>query len=251
MTSPKIVSTLPLFKGLSPEARDALVQAGRIRRIEIDERLFSYGDPVKNFYVLCSGAIKLYRQTPNGHETTAEVLIAGDTIGENEIMQSLTSYQYSASAVKETTLLEFPSSWLKENSKKHQELSLNLLTLFARRLNMTAIEAEHKSTMSAAQQVICFLEKICVLHDFDPRGFELPYSKTLIASRLGMELETFSRTLSRIREHGILVKGTTVCFQDIDAVETFVCGDCSVSGNCLEHQAIKARLKNGQSISVA
>lgn len=75
----------------------------------------------------------------------------------------------------------------------------------AERAHIAEVEAEHQATMSAAQLVACFMQRLCVLYNFDPKGFDLPYSKTLIASRLGMELETFSRTLAKLKEHGIAV----------------------------------------------
>ena len=96
--------------------------------------------------------------------------------------------------------------------------------------------------MSAAQLVACFLQRLCVLYSFNPKGFDLPYSKTLIASRLGMELETFSRTLAKLKEHGISVEGSRVMITDLNRIEDYVCGMCSVSGECATHQAMEKRI---------
>ena len=49
----------------------------------------------------------------------------------------------------------------------------------------------------------------------DVHGFTLPFKKSLIASRLGMELETLSRALPKLKEHGITVKGSQVVFHDV------------------------------------
>lgn len=104
------------------------------------------------------------------------------------------------------------------------------------------VEAEHQATMSAAQLVACFMQRLCVLHNFNPKSFELPYSKTLIASLLGMELETFSRTLGKLKEHGITVNGNKVAITDLARVEQYVCGFCSISGDCATHQALEKKL---------
>jgi len=114
--------------------------------------------------------------------------------------------------------------------------------MLSRRAHIATVEAEHKATMTAAQQVGCFLERLCILHDFDPHGFDLPYSKTLIASRLGMELETFSRALAKVRDHGISIQGSRVSFNDIQEVEDFACADCSMAGNCDEHEMLRQKL---------
>ena len=94
--------------------------------------------------------------------------------------------------------------------------------------------------MSAAQIVACYLQRLCVLYNFDPHGFELPISKTLIASRLRMELETFSRTLKKLKEHGIEVEGTHVRFTSIDKARHFSCDDCSIHEDCPTHQLLRA-----------
>lgn len=241
-SSTPVVQSLPLFTGLSEQEKDLLIKGGKIRSYDAGEAIFHYGDPVTHFLVLCEGAVQLFRETPDGHEMTSEVLMAGDTIGETEILQDHQAHRFNALAIKKTTVMEFPLQWLKENARKYSAIALNLLAVLSRRTHIASVEAEHKATMSAAQQVACFMERLCILHDFDPKGFELPYSKTLIASRLGMELETFSRALSKMRDHGISVKGIKVSFDDIRKMEDFACGDCSIAGNCQEHEALKQRL---------
>ncbi len=238
-----IVQSLALFAGLSDEEKNILIQGGRVAHYESGEVIFHYDDPVATFRIICDGAVQMFRETPDGHEMTSDVLIAGDTIGESEILQTQSFHRFNAMAIKNTTVMEFPIAWLKESAKKYHAIALNLLAVLARRTHIASVEAEHKTTMSAAQQVACFLERLCVLHDFDPKGFELPYSKTLIASRLGMELETFSRALAKLREQGIDVKGMRVSFSNLARLEDFVCANCSIAGRCSEHEMLRQRLE--------
>ena len=239
---PSIMQTSPLFTGLDDDDKAILMQGGKLREYENGQPLFTHGDAVCNFSIICDGAVQLFRETPDGHEMTSDVLIAGDTIGETEILQPGSTHHFNAIAIKKTSLLEFPVGWLKESAKKYNLLALNLLGMLSQRLHIATIEAEHKTTMTAAQQVSCFMERLCILHDFDPRGFELPYSKTLIASRLGMELETFSRALKKMRDHGISIDGMRVSFDNIGEMERYVCGNCSIIGHCNEHEQLKKKL---------
>lgn len=240
-TAPQTPTAFFLFTGLSETERDALIRAGKIRNFESGARVFLYGDTARSFYIVTEGAIQLFRETPDGHEMTNDVLIAGDTIGETEILQQQTTYQFNALAIKKSAVLEFPATWLKESAQRHPTLALNLLGILSRRAHIATVESEHRKTMTAPQQIACFLERLCILHDFNPAGFTLPYSKTLIASRLGMELETFSRALAKLREHGITVSGMQVSFDNLQKMENFVCGNCSIAGHCQEHEALKAR----------
>lgn len=237
--SPEQIRALPLFSGLTEQDKDSLLQEGQMRRYTRGQSLFFHGDPVAHFYIVLSGTVQLYRESPEGKEKTIEMLKAGQTICEGEILDSCRAHRASAEAVDAVTVLEFTQSWLKEASRKHGMFALNLLSSIAAQAHLAEVEAEHQATMSAAQLVACFLQRLCVLYDFDHKGFELPYSKTLIASRLGMELETFSRTLARLKEQGIVVEGTHVAITDLAAVEQYVCGFCSISEECPTHRAME------------
>jgi hypothetical protein len=102
--------------------------------------------------------------------------------------------------------------------------------------------------MSAPQRLACFLMHLCESHDFDPRNFELPLSKSLIASRLGMEIETLSRTLPILKKYGITVKGKQVVFRDFPGIDENVCNHCSVRDSCQSRQSLWKKREAGRSL---
>ncbi|TAH32490.1 MAG: Crp/Fnr family transcriptional regulator [Alphaproteobacteria bacterium] len=235
------VPAIPLFGGLTEEEKQEYLGEGKVKKISPREYLFRHGDPAGHFYIICYGTIKLFRQIPDGHEITTDILIAGNTIGEIEILESFPLYQSNAQAIEPVSVLQFPKQWLKDTAKKNGKFALNLLSSVAQTARLSEIEAEQQATMSAPQLIGCFLQRLCVLHDFNPKGFELPYSKTLIASRLGMELETFSRALAKLKDHGINVDGMNVVFDDFAKMKDYVCGHCSVTHDCPTHQSIQRK----------
>jgi CRP-like cAMP-binding protein len=241
-----VVRGLPLFSGLNGEERDDIAREARVRRYPSGRRLFGYGDAVLHYYIVCDGAIQLFRETPDGCVMTSDFLIAGATLGIFEALQALSTYQVNAVAIRDTTVLEFPIGWIRENAGRHSTFAVNLLAMFAQRAQTFMIESEHKSTMSAAQQVACFLQRLCVFCQRDPVKFELPFSKTLLASRLGMKPETFSRALNTIREQGFAIKGMRVGFEDVSKIEDFVCSKCSIFKDCREHEHLKRALSCAQ-----
>lgn len=240
--SPDIVRNLSLFLGLTEQDKDALIKGGRIRQCPRGQMLFAHGEPVTHFYVVLKGTFQLFRANPDGNEKTIEVLKSGQTMCESEILDSCRSHRVNAVPVEDSLVLEFPVFWLKEAAKKYNAFALNLLSLISQHAHLAEVEAEHQATMSAAQLAACFLQRLCVLYDFNPSGFDLPYSKTLIASRLGMELETFSRTLAKLKEHGITVEGTRVMILDLKRIEQYVCSICSVSDDCATHQSMEKKM---------
>lgn len=233
---------VPLFAGLDMREKESLISGGRSRRLGRGEPLFSQGDVLTHFYLLVSGTMQLVRAAASGREKTIALLKSGQVLCEDEIMDACHHQRTSAVALEDCVLLEFQASWLKEAARKHTAFALNLLSLIAHRAHMAELEAEHQASMSAAQLVACFMQRLCVLHDFDPKSFELPYSKLLIASRLGMEPETFSRTLAKLDDHGIHIEGNKVRITDLEKVGSYVCSACSIAGECATHIALERKL---------
>lgn len=235
----KIVHAMPLFAGVAEQERDALLQQGRMRHVSRGEYLFRCGDPVLHFYIICRGNMQLHRETPDGKEITTAVEMRGRTVGKLEILKAFTLHTVSASAINAADVLEFPAEWLR-NVARHPVISLNILAAVSQYAHMVEVEAEQRSTMGVAQRVGCFLQRLCVMHGLDPSGFELPYSKVLIASRLGMEPETFSRALSTLKEHGIKIENNRISLCDAHTLETYICDHCSMVGKCETHKKISA-----------
>jgi CRP-like cAMP-binding protein len=237
-----ILQPLPLLAGLETQEKDALLQQGRLRNCAAGQMLFLHGQPVTHFYIILSGTIKLFRTSPDGSEKTIDVLKSGQTMCESEIMDSCHNHRVNALPVDDSVVLEFPLAWVKQAARTHHVFALNLLSMIAHQAHQAELEAEQQASMSAAQLVACFLQRLCVLYDFNPKDFELPYSKGLIASRLGMELETFSRALAKLKDRGIAVEGNHVSIHDLAAIEDYVCAFCSVSEECATHKVIEGKL---------
>ena len=241
---PESAKSLSLFSGMTEQDKDALMKGGRIHQCSKGQMLFGHGEPVTHFYIVIKGTFRLFRANAEGHEKTVMILKSGHTMCESEILDSCRNHRVNAVPVEDSAVLEFPVAWLKETAKKNNAFALNLLSLISGQAHLAEVEAEHQATMSAAQLVACFLRRLCVLYNFNPSGFDLPYSKTLIASRLGMELETFSRTLVKLKEHGITVEGTHVIIHDLKRIEQYVCGMCSISGECTTHSILEKKACN-------
>ena len=238
-----ILKALPLFSALKPEDSATLVRNSSLCSLERGEFLFMHGDSITHFYVICRGTIQLFRSTPDGHEITSDMLIAGDIVNAQEIVSKQEIHAMNARAVDDASILKIPVAWIRKNINSFDHLGVYLMAGLAERLHSAQIEAEHLSTMSATQIVACYLQRLCVLYHFNPHGFELPYSKTLIASRLRIELETFSRTLKKLKKEGITVAGTHVSFTDMQKTGHFVCDDCSMSEDCPSHIYLHTKLK--------
>lgn len=230
--SPSVIWTLPFFSDLKEKEKAELLRVASFKHVGRRKAVFFQGDELSHLYWICKGAVQLFRETPDGHELTESVRIVGDVLFDPDALQLKQTHTMNARAVQETTLLAIPAEWFSSNLEYFNNLASKFLLIMAQRVQEARIEAEHQATMNAVQIIACFLQHLCVLHRFDPNGFELPYSKSLIASLLGMELESLSRALPKLRALGITVNGKQVSFTNIETAQQYSCGSCSVTGEC-------------------
>lgn len=236
--SPNTIWALPFFSNLNDIEKAELLAVASFKHVKRGETIFLQGDRFTHYYWVVSGAIQKFRITPDGRELTSAIREMGDVLYDPDAQKIEQHHTMNARAVQDTALLTIPAPWVDAHMKSWDHLADHFMILLAERAREATVDAEHQATMNAAQLVSCYLQKLCVLHHFDPRGFELPYSKSLIASRLGMELETFSRTLPRLKELGITVAGKHVKFDDVDSAQSHACGACSITEECLTHKAM-------------
>jgi len=206
------VRNIPLFSGLTAEEKDSFLKSGGVYSYVGKKSIFRQGDPINYLYIVCSGIVQECRETSDGHEITVNIHKAGDIFCKTGIFLKDGSHQTNAVAVNNAYVMELPIKQFKENLEKYPSVTSRLLTSLAQLAFTKQVEVEQQITMTAPQLLASFLRQMCDLHGFDPRGFTLPYKKSLIASRLGMELETLSRALPKLKEFGISVKGSHVSF---------------------------------------
>ena len=99
-------------------------------------------------------------------------------------------------------------------------------------------EIEHRSIQNASQRIGCFLLRLADQSKKNNVIIHLPYDKALVASRLGMQPETFSRALAKLREKtGICIKGATIEMDNLDQLVSYSCSACTSKFPCEDLQA--------------
>ncbi len=227
------VKKLPLFQGLTDDQKISILNEGQVLHYAEGRYLFRHGDSLRSFYIICDGVIKISYVSPEGENRVTDILTSGHSICKAEIFQLDKNHSANAIIVKDAEVMKFPKSWLIENVKKYDVFALNLLVAISYELSNIRMEVEQQAQMSSMQLLMCFFKKLCFFYNFDPAGFELPYSKSLIAARLGVKSETFSRMLAKLKEYGIIIEGSHVSIKDMKVIQKDVCSACPIEEDCL------------------
>lgn len=215
-----VVRVQPLFSNLSESNFDRVVEMAQARSYPKGRMIFQRGDQADYFYVVLDGWVKIFRQTPDGDEAMLNIFSRGDMMAESAAFLGA-GYPVSAEVVEDCRLVALESKRIISMVKEDPDFAMSMFASMSRHLHFLVHEIECLKTRTASQRLIGFLLRHC-LKDSGSCVFELPYDKNLIATRLGIQPQSLSRLLCRLREFGVTTEQNAVHIEDIDRLREFV-----------------------------
>jgi len=197
---------LPLFAGLPPPLLERLATASQIQDLPGHHRVFDTGEPIRCVHVLLSGSVKHCAPLGAGAEKMLALLRPGEPLALEEAVCAPT-YASFAQTLRPSQLLAIPVAQLVKSARHDATLGWRLLEIVSRRLYAAEFEVVSHHSMSSTQRVLDYLLRLAG----DRRAIagettvELDANKSLIAARLDMTPETFSRTLRQLSTDGLIV----------------------------------------------
>ncbi|MCB1537628.1 MAG: Crp/Fnr family transcriptional regulator [Rhodospirillales bacterium] len=213
MNTLAVLHKTPIFQALSESDLTDVARNAIPHNFEKGNELFSMGDDAKGFFVILSGWIKLYRISREGIETIIHVFGPGETFAEAAVFNERHIYPVSAQAVDDGTMLEIPRLFFYRKIEENSRFALHMLAAIASRQHYLVQQLEQVSSRSAPQRVGAFLLRFCKKLEERKDGshiLDLPYDKSIIAKRLNIKPETFSRCFQQLRPYGVEVQGRRV-----------------------------------------
>ena len=214
-----------LFASLPDDLAEMLFQRSSICACKQGETLFVQGDPAMSVFLVLEGWVKLFRITPTGAEAVVGVFTRGRSFGEAAAFQS-DAYPVTAEAVTDGRLLQVRTSTFFEMMKERPELCMAMLSATFKHLHSLIAQIEQLKAHTGTQRVAEFLLELCPVEN-GTCTLKLPYDKTLIAGRLGMQPQSLSRSFSRLRDVGVTIAQTQAAIADVDRLRAYVLQDRS------------------------
>lgn len=221
------------YFGCGIEAQDRLVDGAASEHHPKGKILFISGDKAKSYFYIRSGWVKTFRETLDGAQAIIDILPTGHIFGETSLFEDDT-YPYSAEIVEDADIVRLPLAALKSEIHASNVLALSMLKSMARYRREQDKEVEHRTLQNAPQRIGCFLLRLSNQCGSDgPVHIHLPYDKTLVAARLGMQPETFSRALARLKDAvDLKIKGASIEIESIQQLAEFSCSACTSHFPC-------------------
>ncbi len=215
-----ILKTAALFNGMPAEDVRTLIGNQNPRVYEKGVLLFRQGEPATAFFVIVSGWVKLYRITPDGLEVVLHVFTKGETFAEAAMFLG-GGYPACAETVTPARLLRIEAAVFRARIQERPELALCMLASASRQLKLLIGQIEQIKVRSAPQRIAEFIIGLAPERAGGPVQIEFPFEKNLLANRLGMKPESFSRALSKLRRYGVTVEKEAVAIADLGRLREF------------------------------
>ena len=190
----------PLFSSTSKDVIEQIFQSSDLVRKSQHEHLFSQGDHAEHFYILRTGSVRLFLLAPDGGEKTINILQPGNSFAEAVMFMESGDYPVSCEFLEDGEVFSFHNQTYLSILKKNPEISLWIMADLSRQLQERVSEIGDLCLNSATNRLINYLLS------FIPDGFQgetefhLPTQKSVIASRLSIQRETFSRILGKLKK---------------------------------------------------
>ncbi|HYC35565.1 MAG TPA: Crp/Fnr family transcriptional regulator [Usitatibacter sp.] len=198
----ELLAHAPIFRGLPREDLARIASGTSTVHPERGGVLFRRGDPCEGFHFVVYGQVKLALVNDQGDEKVVEILGPGRSFGE-AAMFSGNPYPVTATALADSLLLHVRRDTLFAELDRDPLLGRRMLGALSARLHMMVKDVEAMTLHSASQRVIGYLARL--EDDGAVEGeVTLPAQKSLVASRLNLTPEYFSRILHDLAAAGIV-----------------------------------------------
>lgn len=214
-----------LLASLPEELSRTILDQATTKAYHRGETIFLQGDPAETIFVVLDGWVKLFRLTTSGSEAVVGVFTKGRSFGE-AVAFAGGFYPVSAEAVTEGRLLHVRASILSTMMQDRPEIATAILSSAFRHLQGLVSQLEQLKAHTGAQRVAEFLLELCSATT-GSCTITLPYDKTLIAGRLGMQPQSLSRAFNRLEAQGVKISHNQATIADIDKLRRYMLEDRS------------------------
>jgi CRP-like cAMP-binding protein len=205
-----------LFSALNEAQLERVRRHAHITDMVEGESLFFQGDQATSFYLVLSGRIKLFRVSPDGKEKVVEIMEPGVCFAEALMFMDQPNYPVTATALIPSRVVVINARDFKSMLGESIETCFLLMGNMSFRLRSLIREIDALSLDTGTVRTIAYLLQQAPA---DSESFELKVAKSVIASRLSVKPETFSRILKQLHESEIVsIDGRKVTIHNRDAM---------------------------------
>ena len=216
-----LLAHVPLFNELEKEEIARLARGTREIHASRGDILFHKGDMPTGFYLIVYGQVKLAFTSPQGGEKVVDILPQGQTFGE-AVMFTDKPFMVYAQTLADSLVLHISKTAITDELDADPKLGRKMIAGLAMRLHQLMNDVESYSLHSGRRRIIGYLLREHPTDSEKSITVTLPTNKGVIASRLNLTQEHFSRILHELSEKGlIVVDSRRIHISDVDGLRNY------------------------------
>jgi CRP-like cAMP-binding protein len=192
-----------LFRRLPDDAFNKILSQANLQSIKKNEFLFEQGDEANHFYMVRNGQILLFQSAPDGNEKVVDIIGPGQTFAEAVMFMEGRRFPVNARATADSELFKLENKTFMEQLENSNALCFNMMADMSSRLKGLLTEISELTIYNARHRLVSYL--LGNINDRqDQPTVKLSATKSMIASRLAITPETFSRILNKLKKEGLI-----------------------------------------------
>ncbi len=192
-----------LFSGMDEAAYQEVVAHAAPVTLAAGQGLFTQDQELTAIYWVAEGMMRLYRASPQGEEKVIELVGSGRSFAEAALFMG-GHYPVCAAAQAASRLIAIDGvhfkSWLAQDTQRCFRLMANM----SARLHKLINDIDQLTLMKGTDRLLQYLLDHSDPDEHGRHVVALEAPKQVIASRIGIKPETFSRLLHKLADQGCI-----------------------------------------------
>jgi CRP/FNR family transcriptional regulator, dissimilatory nitrate respiration regulator len=200
-----ILHDCDLFSAVEAAGFRRLATIARLVNFRKGQVIFRENDPCPGVFVVGQGLVRLFKMGQGGREHVLHMVEPGGSFAEVAAIGGF-PLPATAQAVKKTACVLLPLERFRNVLSDDHELCRGMMTSMSLWVRRFVMLMEDITLRDAAGRLARYLLELAALKPSAAGTIELPGLKRYVASHLNLTSETFSRTLRRLVEAGLVAE---------------------------------------------
>lgn len=197
----KLLQQVTFFNGLDEEHIIGICEKSRVLSFNKDDIIFCQGHEANAFFLVIKGWVAITKENKDAEQVVLHVFKRGESFAEPAAI-IMGKYPASAYAASDCELLEIRIPALKKMIKTDPDIAMRMIARLSGQLNTLINDFEKYKTFSAPKRLAIFLLEL-LAESPDGTTVQLPFNKNILASHLGIQPGTLSRSLNKLSNYGV------------------------------------------------
>jgi CRP-like cAMP-binding protein len=187
------------------------------RQFLAGEAVFREGEPAQDAFLLQEGRVRLLKRV-RMVERSLMVLKPGDLFGESALLDAA-ARNSTAVALTDGVALALDQGTFRSLLVNYPSVAIRVMEQLVRRVRDAEDQIEIMLLRDAQYKIVSALLKLAQRADARGTGAELAVSPVELATRVGLDVDTVKRNVTRLREQNyVRIVGERIEIPDLDAL---------------------------------